>query len=137
MTVLPYRTSSLLPYIMMLFFVNWGCQVDTNDKKLDIMLPDPLEAGWEGQKVCEVVEENDRLRVLRCTFPPGVGHEKHYHAPHVGYTLESGKFRITDSEGTREVNVPKGYVFANDTITVHEVLNIGETTAQFLIIEYK
>jgi len=100
-------------------------------------LPDPLEAGWKGHAVCEVLEDNKELRVLKCTFEPGVGHEKHYHNPHVGYTLVGGKFRITDHTGTREVNVPTGYTFSKDSITSHEVLNIGETTSVYLIMEYK
>ena len=100
-------------------------------------LPDPLEAGWKGQSVCEIVEQTSELRVLKCTYEPGVGHERHYHNPHIGYTLAGGKFRITDSSGTREVNVPKGYSFSNETVTEHEVVNIGETTAVFLIMEYK
>lgn len=100
-------------------------------------LPDPLEAGWEGHAVCEVEKENDNIRILKCTFAPNVGHEKHYHKPHYGYTLSGGKFRITDKNGTREVDVPTGYGFSNDSITSHEVLNIGDTTAEFLIIEYK
>ena len=100
-------------------------------------LPDPLEAGWEGNAVCEVIEDNTDLRVLKCTFEPGVGHEAQYHNPHVGYTLEGGKFRITDSEGTREVDVPTGYSFNKTEVTSHEVLNIGTTTAIFLIMEYK
>lgn len=105
----------------------------TNNQKL----PDPLEAGWNGQSVCEVLEDNKELRLLRCTFPPNVGHEKHYHNPHTGYTITGSTFRITDSEGTREVNVPEGYTFTNDSITEHEVLNIGNSTAVFLIMEYK
>jgi hypothetical protein len=100
-------------------------------------LPDPLEAGWKGQSVCEVIEENKNVRVLKCTFEPNVGHEKHYHNPHYGYTLAGGKFRITDTTGTRVVNVPSGYSFNRDEITSHDVLNIGKTTAIFLIIEYK
>jgi len=100
-------------------------------------LPDPLKAGWKGEAVCEVVEENDNLRVLKCTFESGVGHEKHYHNPHFGYTLVDGKFKITDTAGTKEVDVPTGYSFSKDEITSHEVLNIGETTAIFLIMEYK
>jgi hypothetical protein len=44
---------------------------------------------------------------------------------------------MTDAAGTREADVPTGYTFTNDSIIVHEVLNIGESTAQFLIIEYK
>ncbi len=100
-------------------------------------LPDPLEAGWKGESVCEVVEDNSEVRVLKCTFSPGVGHERHYHNPHFGYTLVGGIFRITDTTGTREVNVPTGYSFSKDEITSHDVLNIGETTAVFLIMEYK
>ncbi|MEN8886992.1 MAG: cupin domain-containing protein [Winogradskyella sp.] len=99
-------------------------------------LPDPLEAGWQGEAVCKVLEENTNVRVLKCTFKPGVGHEKHYHNPHYGYTLAGGQFKITDSTGTRDVNVPTRYSFSKDSVTVHEVLNIGETTAVFLIVEY-
>nr|WP_321226681.1 cupin domain-containing protein [uncultured Psychroserpens sp.] len=100
-------------------------------------LPDPLEAGWNNDAVCEVVEENDNVRVLKCTFEPGVGHEKHYHNPHYGYTVAGSKFKIKDTTGTREVNVPTGYSFSKDEISTHEVLNIGDSTAVFLIIEYK
>ena len=100
-------------------------------------LSDPLEAGWNGEAVCEVLKDNDELRVLKCTFEPGVGHEKHFHESHFGYTLAGGKFRITDTTGTREVDIPTGYNFSNDKIISHEVLNIGETTAMFLIMEYK
>lgn len=100
-------------------------------------LPDPLEAGWEGQAVCEVLKEDGNFRVLRCTFPPGVGHEKHYHKPHFGYTIKGSKFRITDSSGTREVQVPSGSTFSKDEISVHEVVNVGDSTGVFLIIEYK
>lgn len=100
-------------------------------------LPDPLAAGWEGQSVCEVIVDNERVRTLRCTFPPGVGHERHYHPAHVGHTLRGSRFRITDSSGTREVDVPTGYTFYNDTIAWHEVLNVGQDTGVFLIIEPK
>lgn len=100
-------------------------------------LPDPLKAGWKGQSVCEVLEDNSKMRVLKCSFPPNIGHEKHYHEPHFGYTLSGGTFRITDASGTREIDVPTGYSFSNDSISVHEVLNLGATTAEFLIVEYK
>jgi hypothetical protein len=100
-------------------------------------LPDPLEAGWQDELVCEIVEETDKLRVLKCSFPPSIGHERHYHKAHVGYTLAGGTFRITDAEGTREVDIPTGYSFSNDYIEWHEVINIGTTTAEFLIMEYK
>jgi quercetin dioxygenase-like cupin family protein len=100
-------------------------------------LPDPLEAGWQGVKVCEVLVDNEKFRTLKCTFPPGVGHERHYHAAHFGYTLKGGRFRIKDTTGIREVDVPTGYNFYNEKIEWHEVQNIGDSTAIFLIIEPK
>ncbi|MEP3388011.1 MAG: hypothetical protein ABJO02_07480 [Reichenbachiella sp.] len=105
--------------------------------KNDNRLTDPLVAGWKGENVCEVLEENERVRALKCTFAPGVGHDRHFHAAHFGYTLEGGKFQITDTTGTREVNVPTGYDFYNEHIEWHQVLNVGETTAVFLIVEPK
>jgi len=100
-------------------------------------LPDPFEAGWKGDKVCKILKENKSLRILKCTFPPGIGHERHFHAEHFGYTLKGGKFRITDNTGSREVDVPTGYDFYNAYIEWHEVLNIGDSTAVFLIVEPK
>ena len=100
-------------------------------------LPDPLEAGWNDKKVCKILEENASMRVLECSFAPGVGHERHFHAEHFGYTLAGSKFRITDQTGTREVDVPTGYNFYNKRIDWHEVLNIGDSTAVFLIVEPK
>jgi quercetin dioxygenase-like cupin family protein len=100
-------------------------------------LPDPLDAGWKGNKVCKILAETDKLRTLECTFPPGVGHERHYHDEHFGYTLKGSKFKITDNSGSREVDVPTGYHFYNENIEWHEVLNIGDSTAVFLIVEPK
>lgn len=100
-------------------------------------LPDPLKAGWNSQSVCELIEENDDIRVLKCIFPPGVGHERHYHNAHFGYTLAGSTFRIKDTTGVREIKVPTGTDFYNDGIEWHEVLNIGDSTAIFLIVEPK
>lgn len=129
-----HRLNRIIRLLVLVFilFINQQCSnpVKTN-------LPDPLEAGWKGEKVCEILEENDKLRVLRCSFPPMVGHEKHFHPIHYGYTLKGSRFRITDTTGTKEVDVPSGYSWFKDTITWHEVQNIGSDTATFLIIEPK
>lgn len=117
-------------FSLSLIFFHW-------DSFSQSQLPDPLVAGWKGKPVCELLEENDKVRALKCTFEPGVVHDKHFHAAHFGYTLAGGKFQITDTTGTREVSVPTGYDFYNDRIEWHQVLNIGETTAVFLIIEPK
>ena len=101
------------------------------------LLPDALEAGWNGEKVCEVAHETKKVRVLKCTFPPKVGHEKHYHKPHFGYTIKGSTFQIIDDKGVREVHVKTGTQFSKDSISEHEVLNVGDSTAVFLIVERK
>jgi quercetin dioxygenase-like cupin family protein len=100
-------------------------------------LPHAFDAGWEGQKTCEILFEDDSARVGRCVFPPGIGHEKHYHNPHFGYVLEGGALRIVDSNGEREVTTRAGGDWSTTTVTVHEAMNIGETTTSYLIVEPK
>lgn len=101
----------------------------------DELLPDPLAAGWQGEPVCKKLHEDTRQRILRCTFPPGVGHERHYHAPHFGYVLAGGKMRIRDDDGEREVDLSADYSWTSDGVDWHEVLNVGETTSVYLLIE--
>ena len=100
-------------------------------------LPDPLEAGWKGEKVCEVLEENDSIRILKCTFPPGVGHEKHYHPPHFAYSLKATTYRLEDEHGVRELEFPKGSSYYSEGVDWHTALNIGTDTGVVLIIEPK
>ncbi len=100
-------------------------------------LPDPLGAGWNGAPVCEKLHEDSDQRILKCTFLPGVGHERHFHDKHFGYAIAGGRMKITDSSGTREVDLATGISFASDGVIWHEVLNIGDSTTVFLIVEPK
>ena len=100
-------------------------------------LPNFLDAGWKGEKVCEQLYENASVRASRCTFPPGVGHERHYHNAHWGYILEGGVMRITDKNGTREQETPTGASWWSDGVEWHEVLNIGDRTTSYIIVEPK
>jgi quercetin dioxygenase-like cupin family protein len=98
-------------------------------------LPHAFEAGWQGQQTCALLFEDASVRVARCEFPPGVGHEKHYHNPHFGYVLDGGTLRIRDSGGEREITTTAGGSWSTDEVTVHEAVNIGATTTSYLIVE--
>ena len=100
-------------------------------------LPDPLEAGWKGEPVCEKLHEGDDQRILRCTFPPGVGHERHFHPKHFGYAISGGRVRIIDASGTRELSLETGSSYTSDGVVWHEIENIGDTTIVYLIVEPK
>ncbi len=122
-----YSFLSLIVFSLVLF----------NSCKSKSTLPDPLAAGWEGNSVCELLEENSEQRILKCTFDPGVGHDRHYHLPHFGYAVAGSTFRITDTTGTKEIKVKTGSYFNSKGTEWHEVLNVGDSTAVFLIIEPK
>ena len=107
-----------------------GCVVNPS-------LPDPLAAGWQGRAVCEHLHEDSQQRILRCTFDPGVGHERHYHRPHFGYALSGGRMRITDGEGVRELDLDSGSSYRSEGTAWHEVLNVGDTTVRYLLVERK
>ena len=100
-------------------------------------LPGALVAGWKNKKVCELLQVDEMTRVLRCTFPPGVGHERHYHPAHFGYTLKGGTMHITDASGEREYTGVANSSWQNEGVAWHQVVNIGDTTAQYLIVEQK
>ena len=100
-------------------------------------IPYAADAGWKGEKVCELLFENDDARAMRCIFPPGVGHERHYHPPHFGYILKGGTMRITDANGTRDVVLKDGATWWSDGVAWHEALNIGDATSVYLIVEPK
>ncbi|PKB25747.1 quercetin dioxygenase-like cupin family protein [Novosphingobium kunmingense] len=100
-------------------------------------LPSPLEAGWQGKPVCEKLSENAAVRTLRCTFAPGTGHERHFHAPHWGYILTDATMRITNAQGTSVRQLKAGDWWWSDGFAWHEALNIGTTTGIYLIVEPK
>lgn len=98
-------------------------------------LPSALEAGWDDKRVCELQHQAETHRVLRCTFPPGVGHERHYHPAHWGYALSGGTMQLTDGEQTRTATIATGSSYSSDGVEWHEVVNVGDTTVTYLIIE--
>lgn len=100
-------------------------------------LPGPLEAGWHGSKVCVLLKENAQVRALRCNFPPGGGHERHFHAPHWGYILAGSTMQITSASGTVVRELKAGDSWWSDGLAWHEALNIGKTTGVYLIVEPK
>jgi quercetin dioxygenase-like cupin family protein len=98
-------------------------------------MPDALVAGWEGEPVCELQHQTQTHRVLRCTFPPGIGHERHFHPAHFGYALSGGTMQLTSANGVREAEISTGSSYSSDGVDWHEVVNNGETTVTYLIIE--
>lgn len=100
-------------------------------------LPEAVDAGWEGEKVCEMLRDDAALRVFRCTFEPGKGHERHWHRPHFGYILTDATMQTTDAKGVRVQELKAGMSWSSEGVEWHEALNVGEMDGVFLIIEPK
>ncbi len=100
-------------------------------------LPDAFDAGWRGEKVCTLLHENAHMRSARCVFPPGGGHERHSHRRHWGYIVAGGTMRITTASGTVTRELASGSSWWSDAIDWHEAVNIGTTTAIYIIVEPK
>jgi len=129
MTLLRGDARQMAARVLLIFLM--GC----NTAVIADELPDPVAATWRGEPVCETLSDTADMRVFRCIFPPGVGHERHFHSKHFGYALSGGRMRITDAAGTREVNLQTGTYFSSDGIPWHEVINIGDTVVSYLMIE--
>jgi quercetin dioxygenase-like cupin family protein len=102
-----------------------------------LSLPSAFDAKWHGKTVCEPLFENVAMRAARCTFPPGGGHERHFHPPHWGYIIAGGTMRITDTNGTRIRELKSGSSWWSDGIAWHEAVNVGTTTSVYIIVEPK
>ncbi len=78
--------------------------------------PHAFDAGWKGDATCEVLHEDDTVLVGVCECPPGI----------VGGTMQ-----IEDEDGVEVREIPTGATWSSDAVTVHEALNVGETTTRF------
>lgn len=103
----------------------------------DQPLPTAFDAGWKGEAVCTRLFENAQMRAARCSFAPGVGHERHFHPAHWGYIEQGATMRITTATGTVDRELKSGANWWSDGITWHEAVNIGTTNGVYVIVEPK
>ena len=88
-------------------------------------------------KTIKVKFENDRVRVLEATLPPGVKEQVHSHPAYVIYVLEGGRYRNYAADGkTTEGELKTGDVLYRDPLT-HAAENIGTTTMHMILVELK
>lgn len=125
------RSSAIIPCFLAALFSLGAQSADPTG------LPHALDAGWQGMETCEVLFEDDSVLVGRCDFPPGVGHEKHYHNPHFGYVLQGSTLKIIDESGEEVLETTTGDHWSTDEVTVHEALNLGDVTTSYLLVEPK
>lgn len=88
-------------------------------------------------KTIHVAFENDRVRVLEATLPPGVKEQVHSHPAYVTYVLAGGKVRNYAADGkVTESALKAGDVIYREPLT-HAAENIGDTTMRLILVELK
>ena len=82
--------------------------------------------------------DNDEVKVTEVTFKPGQGDEMHQHGVMSIYGITGGKLQNTSPDGTvREMEVAHGVVGHRNTVTTHQMKNIGDTTVKVILVEHK
>jgi quercetin dioxygenase-like cupin family protein len=88
-------------------------------------------------KTIKVKFENDRVRVMEATIPPGVKEQVHSHPAYVIYVLEGGRYRNYASDGkVTEGAFQDGDVIYRDPLT-HAAENIGDKPIHLILVELK
>jgi len=88
-------------------------------------------------KTIKVKFENDRVRVLEATLPPGVKEQVHSHPAYVIYVLQGGRTRNYAADGkVTESEFKAGDVIFREPLT-HAAENIGNTPLHMILVELK
>src|SRR2546421_12494772 len=88
-------------------------------------------------KTIKVKFENDRVRVMEATLPPGVKEAVHSHPAYVIYVLEGGRYRNYASDGkVTEGELKTGDVLYREPLT-HAAENIGDKALHMILVELK
>ena len=101
--------------------------------KQELILPEEVSPN-----VYEVLLENDEVKVTEVTFQPGQGDEMHQHGVMSIYGITGGKLQNVSPDGTvREMEVPDGFVGHRNTVTTHQMKNIGDNVVKIILVEHK
>jgi quercetin dioxygenase-like cupin family protein len=95
--------------------------------------PDPLVSAIN---VYKLINENDKMRVLRATFQLGATAKMHHHPQHMVYPLKGGKMKLTSMGKTQELNLEENQVVFLDE-QEHEATNIGNSVIELVVVELK
>lgn len=81
--------------------------------------------------------ENDRVRVLEATLPPGAREQPHSHPAYVMYVMSGSKVKNHLADGTvAEGEIVAGQTLYRDAVS-HWAENVGTTPIHVILVELK
>ena len=82
--------------------------------------------------------ENERVRVVEYSLPPGERDQWHTHPAKVSYVVSGGSVRVTTADGRSFVVDEKaGDTTWSDAVARHFVENLGSTPVKTILVEVK
>jgi len=120
-----------------IFFALASCQQSNAPTKAD-----PSAVNIDGLKVSpanfRLLLENEHVRVLEYTLPPGATDTPHTHPPKASYVVSGGKIKVYIDGGEELVFDEKaGTADWGDYLGKHKVENIGSTPVVIVLTEIK
>jgi beta-alanine degradation protein BauB len=94
---------------------------------------DPLVSA---KNVYTIINENNRMRVLKVTFEPGATAKMHHHPEHMVYVLKGGKLKLTSEGKSQDIDLKEGSAVFLEAQN-HEATNMGNTVVDLLVVELK
>jgi quercetin dioxygenase-like cupin family protein len=90
------------------------------------------------KKHCRVIAENEHVRVLEFTLPPGEKDAPHTHPAGVYVVTSPGKMKVMPASGPAEIWESKPRETAwMEPEGLHGSENVGKTTISFVLVEVK
>jgi len=98
----------------------------------------PVDALVSSPGNFKLLLENEHVRVLQYTLPPGALDHWHTHPPRVGYLLSGAKIRVTEADGSHEDYDEKtGEIYWDGFSKLHDTLNLDTKPYIALLVEVK
>jgi beta-alanine degradation protein BauB len=85
----------------------------------------------------KVILENDKVRIIESTIPPGVVQAKHSHPTTIVYYLSAATVKSEGPDGRPVVTERRAGEVAYREPLTHSSENVGKTPARTLVIELK
>lgn len=107
-------------------------------KKIDAsVVPAAEDPFANNPSTLKVFLENDSVRVMEATIPPGHKEKQHTHPPYAMYITSGGNVRMHFADGTtRDVQFNAGEARFSDKVT-HWAENTGSTTVKVILVELR
>lgn len=98
----------------------------------------PVDALVSSPGNFKLLLDNEHVRVLQYTLPPGALDHWHTHPPRVGYVLSGAKIRVAEADDShKDYDEKTGEIYWDGFSPLHDTLNLDTKPYIALLVEVK